>query len=248
MSQKTKNKTIAIAGGLGTLGFYLALKLSDTYNVIIGDNNLKKFNKNKKLINSNKIIFFKGDLSKEKDIKKFINFGIKSFKKIDYSINCCYPRNKSWNDDFENLKEISLNRNISDHLGGSIIYSQKFIKHFLKNKKGKLILISSIQGVAAPKFEHYKNLNMNSPIAYSAIKSGIIAITKYLAKYYGKKNIQVNCVSPGGINANQNKKFKVRYRKSCLSRVIRTRRYIFISIIFTVRKIKLYKWSKYNCR
>ena len=58
---------------------------------------------------------------------------------------------------------------------------------------------------------------MNSPIAYSAIKSGIIAITKYLAKYY-EKNIQVNCVSPGGINANQNKKFKVRYRKSCLSK------------------------------
>ena len=66
MSQKTKNKTIAIAGGLGTLGFYLALKLSDTYNVIIGDNNLKKFNKNKKLINSNKIIFLKVTYQKKK--------------------------------------------------------------------------------------------------------------------------------------------------------------------------------------
>jgi NAD(P)-dependent dehydrogenase (short-subunit alcohol dehydrogenase family) len=75
-------------------------------------------------------------------------------------------------------------------LGGSIIYSKKFIKYFLNKGDGKLIHISSIQGVAAPKFDHYKDLEMSSPIAYTAIKSGIIAITRYLAKYYGKKNIR----------------------------------------------------------
>jgi NAD(P)-dependent dehydrogenase (short-subunit alcohol dehydrogenase family) len=59
---------------------------------------------------------------------------------------------------------------------------------------------------------------MNSPIAYSAIKSGIIAITRYLAKLYGKKNIQINCISPGGIKENQSKVFVKRYKKSCLSK------------------------------
>ena len=37
---------------------------------------------------------------------------------------------------------------------------------------------------------------MSSPIEYSAIKSGIISITKYLAKYYKKNNIRINCISP----------------------------------------------------
>ena len=77
------------------------------------------------------------------------------------------------------------------------------MKTFLKQKVGNLILISSIQGTQAPKFEHYKNLNMTSPIEYSAIKSGIISITKYLSKYYKNKNIRVNCVSPGGIDDKQ---------------------------------------------
>ena len=60
---------------------------------------------------------------------------------------------------------------------------------------------------------------MNSPIEYSASKSGIISITSYLSKYYrNKKNIRINCVSPGGIKSNQNKKFLQRYKKSCINK------------------------------
>ena len=86
---------------------------------------------------------------------------------------------------------------------------------FLENNGGNLIHISSIQGLGAPKFEHYENTNMTSPIEYSAIKAGIISITKWLAKYYKNKNIRVNCISPGGISDNQNEDFIKKYRNSC---------------------------------
>ena len=56
---------------------------------------------------------------------------------------------------------------------------------------------------------------MSSPIEYSAIKAGIISITKWLAKYYKNKNIRVNCISPGGISDNQNEEFIKKYRNSC---------------------------------
>ena len=56
---------------------------------------------------------------------------------------------------------------------------------------------------------------MNSPIEYTAIKSGIISITKYLAKLFIKKNIRVNCISPGGIESKQPVKFKKKYKKDC---------------------------------
>ena len=63
---------------------------------------------------------------------------------------------------------------------------------FLNNNGGNLLHISSIQGIGAPKFDHYKKTDMTSPIEYSAIKAGIIAITKYLAHFYKNKNIRVN--------------------------------------------------------
>ena len=66
----------------------------------------------------------------------------------------------------------------------------------MKQNYGSLILLSSIMGLNNPKFDTYKGTNMSSPIEYSAIKSGIISITKYLAKYYSKKNLKINCVSP----------------------------------------------------
>lgn len=225
-----KKKTIAISGGLGKLGFDLAIELSKTNNVIIGDNNIKKYKKSEKNIILNNIKFFHGDLCKEKEIEKFVKYGIKYFKKIDYTIHCLYPKNKNWNDSFFNLKQLSLGENIANHLAGSIIYSQKFIKHFLKNKKGKLILVSSILGIFAPKFEHYKGLKMDSPITYSAIKAGIISITKYLAKRYGDKNIQVNCISPGGIKNNQHKLFINRYKKSCLTKGLLNSKDLYSSI------------------
>jgi NAD(P)-dependent dehydrogenase (short-subunit alcohol dehydrogenase family) len=56
---------------------------------------------------------------------------------------------------------------------------------------------------------------MVSPIEYSAIKSGLISVTRYLAKYYQGMNIRVNCISPGGILDNQPDKFLHKYRASC---------------------------------
>ena len=79
-------------------------------------------------------------------------------------------------------------------------------------------MISSIQGVMAPKFHHYRNLNMTSPIEYSAAKAGIISLTRYLSKYIQNKNLRINCVSPGGIYDNQNKIFAKRYKNDCVSK------------------------------
>lgn len=84
---------------------------------------------------------------------------------------------------------------------------------------GHLILFSSILGIQSPKFEHYLKSNMISPIEYSAIKSAIISICKYLAKYYKNKNIRINSISPGGIkDMSQSKLFLKKYRASCNSK------------------------------
>jgi NAD(P)-dependent dehydrogenase (short-subunit alcohol dehydrogenase family) len=89
------------------------------------------------------------------------------------------------------------------------------LRCFQDQGHGSLIHLSSIQGVQAPKFEHYVGTGMSSPIEYAAIKSGIISITRWLAKYAANQNIRVNCVSPGGILDAQPEEFLRRYRQSC---------------------------------
>jgi len=216
---KKNKKTILITGGAGRMGSDLAANLlKEGHNVILGDLNKSELLKIKKKLKSQNLLVYPANLSQKKNIDKFINFGLKKFKKIHGAVHCAYPRSKKWGKKFEDLEDKYLNQDLQNQLGGTIIFSQRIMKTFLKQKVGNLVLISSIQGIQPPKFEHYKNLNMTSPIEYSAIKSGIISITKYLSKYYKNKNIRVNCVSPGGIEAKQSKIFKTRYKNSCNSK------------------------------
>ena len=215
-----KNSTFIITGAGGRIGYSLTEAIiSKGGRVIIGDINKKKIlqlkNKLGKEISEKKLLYYIGDLTKGKNIKKLINKGLRKFKKIDGAIHCMYPKSKGWGDRFENIKEENLKLDLNNQLGGAIIFSQKILKYFVKVKKGNLIHISSIQGIRSPKFDHYRNLKMMSPLEYSAIKSGIISLTVYLAKYYKNKNLRINCVSPGGIQSNQPKKFSKRYRSSC---------------------------------
>lgn len=216
---KARKEVVAITGGCGRIGSALAedlLKLG--YKILLGDIDKNKLIKFKKKSKSPNIEIFFGDLTVKKNIDSFISFGLRKFKKIDSVVCCSYPKSKEWGARFENLKENFLKEDLYNHLGATIIFCQRIIKYFLRKKKGNLILISSIQGMQAPKFEHYHNLKMSSSIEYSAIKSGIIAMSRYLSKYCKHKNIRVNCVSPGGIKDNQPNLFIKRYKKSCNSK------------------------------
>ncbi len=119
-------------------------------------------------------------------------------------------------------------------MGLPILISKEICKQFLINGSGKLINIASIQGISAPKFDHYENTKMVSPIEYSIAKSGIISLTKYLAKYFKGKKIIVNCVSPGGIKSNQPLNFQRRYNKSCNSKGLLNGKDIVNAIIFLI--------------
>ncbi len=163
-------------------------------------------------------IYYQVDINEidllEKSIIDFEN----KIGKINSAIHAAYPKSKNWGINFEDLNQKDLFNNLSFQLGGAIMFSQLIIKKFIDYGGGNLIHISSIQGLGAPKFDHYENTNMTSPIEYNAIKSGIISVTKYLAKYYGGKNIRVNCISPGGILDEQPISFKKKYKMDCNSK------------------------------
>lgn len=155
------------------------------------------------------------DLTLSENIQVVIEQFLRINNTIDGLVHCSYPRSAQWGTPFEHITQKALNKDICDQLGSAIILSQKIILQFIRQGHGNLIHISSIQGISSPKFEHYKDTDMQSPIEYSAIKSGIISMTKWMAKYYSNRNIRVNCVSPGGILDNQPQVFLDRYRSSC---------------------------------
>ena len=204
------NKNILILGGSGLIGTQIVKNLvSVGYNVYVMD---KK--KNKYLTKKNLILC---DISKINLFNQKFDLLTKK-EKIDTVINLSYLKNKNWGKKFLKLKPNDVKENLFLQLGTIILTSQKIIDYFISKKKGNLILFSSIQGISAPKFSHYNNTNMSSPIEYSAAKAGIINMTKYIAKFCEKKKIRVNCISPGGVLDNQPKKFIKRYKESCLSK------------------------------
>lgn len=210
-------KTIIVTGGFGVIGLALSKNLlNQGHNIVLVDNktNQAKSFKDK----SSNLLVIKTNLNKENEIRKTIRLSLKKFNQIDTLVHCAYPKTKDWGKTLKNLRQESLNKNLNNQLGSTIILSKIIINQFLKQKFGNLILLSSIMGLNNPKFETYKGTNMSSPIEYSVIKSGIISITKYLAKYYAKKNLKINCVSPGGVKSNLPKRFINNYRKHCNSK------------------------------
>ena len=72
--------------------------------------------------------------------------------------------------------------------------------------------MSSIYGLVGQDISIYKNTKMTESMTYSVIKGGINNLTRQMASYYGKSNIRVNSICPGGIQEkNHNKKFVKKY-------------------------------------
>lgn len=164
---------------------------------------------------SNKICSFVADTSNTAGIDSLFSEINLSVGSIDSAVHCAYPRSKGWGAKFEDIQEQDLFLDLQSQLGGAILFSKRILRYFQEQGHGSLIHLSSIQGVQAPKFEHYVGSGMSSPVEYAAIKAGVISMTRWLAKYYANQNIRVNCVSPGGIRDSQPDLFLHRYRESC---------------------------------
>lgn len=147
-----------------------------------------------------------------------VNQSLKKFRRLDAAIHAAYPRSAGWGAVFGELLDECVFEDVSKQIGGAILFSQTVISHFQQVGSGNLIHIASIQGVCAPKFDHYVGTDMTSPIEYAASKSALISVTRYLAKYLKGKNVRVNCISPGGVFANQPDSFIQKYKSSCCSK------------------------------
>ncbi len=213
------NQTVLITGAAGRIGSAIANQiLEDGGTVLLTDiNKAKLITLKNKFLSEGKenVHMFIADITTSDGIEKLLKECLNEVNKIDSAIHSAYPTSSGWGAKFENIIQSNLDKDLSMQLGGAIIFSQIILKYFVQQNKGNLIHVSSIFGCQAPKFNHYEGTNLTSPIEYAAIKSGIISITRWLAKYYKNQNIRVNCISPGGILDKQPISFIEKYRENC---------------------------------
>jgi len=213
------SKVVLVAGACGLLGQQIVREIVEQNGCVLAtDIDAEKAKNLFQSLPSEQVHFAPMDITDADSIDKAIAIGSDYFGLLDACVNSAYPRSEKWGKSFEELEIEYIQENLKLQLGGAIILSQRLMKQFVLQEHGNFIHISSIQGIAAPKFEHYDGTSMSSSIVYSAVKSGVIAMTRWLAKYNKNKNIRVNCVSPGGILDNQPQSFLEKYRASCTSK------------------------------
>ena len=183
-----KNKNIIITGASGGIGNELVKKfLSLGGNVLGSGTKTEKLDLLKKKYPSIKVKKF--DMSDHSKIEEFIDNAALELGGLDILIN-----NAGTNVDNLSLrmKDEEWKKVIDINLTSTFLLSKHAIKKMLKNKFGRIVNITSIVG-------HTGNLGQSN---YSASKAGVTGMSKSLAIEYAKKNITVNCVSPGFIVSN----------------------------------------------
>ena len=201
-----KNLNIILTGGTGVIGNAIIDKLiSAGAHVIATGTNEEKL----KIIKDKykELNVMKFNLSDHGGIDKFVEDCSKSFSnKIDVLIN-----NAGITQDNLSLrmKEDEWKNVIDINLTSTFLITKSVLKKMLKLKNGKIINVTSVVG-------HTGNIGQAN---YAASKAGIIAMSKSLALEYGKKNITVNCVSPGFIVSNMTAKISDEHRELMKSRI-----------------------------
>tara|TARA_B100000427_G_scaffold200334_1_gene166517 strand:- start:29 stop:766 length:738 start_codon:yes stop_codon:yes gene_type:complete len=201
-----KNTNVVLTGATGGIGnSILDTLVSAEANVLATGTNEEKLNTIKNKYQSVKVKKF--DISKHKEIENFINeINDEMGNKIDILINNAGVTNDNLS---IRMKEDEWKRVIDINLTSTFLLSKNVIKKMLKNKKGKIINITSVVG-------HTGNIGQAN---YTASKAGLVAMSKSFALEYGKKNININCVSPGFITTDMTNKIDENYKETLKSKI-----------------------------
>jgi 3-oxoacyl-[acyl-carrier protein] reductase len=201
-----ENKNIIVTGASGGIGNAIIKKLSDAgANILASGTKIEKLEELKKNFDKIKILRF--DISQSDKIEEFIeNATTELGGSLDGIIN-----NAGITQDNLAIR-MSLDewqKVININLTSTFLMSKFAIKKMLKTKSGKIVNITSVVG-------HTGNLGQAN---YTASKAGIVAMSKSLAIEYAKKNINVNCISPGFIRTAMTDKIDDKFKEVIVSKI-----------------------------
>ena len=199
-------KNIIVTGASGGIGNSIVEKLfKNGANILATGTKKEKLDELKSKFKNLKILKF--DISQSEKIEEFIE---NATNELGGNLDCIINNagitqdNLAIRMNFEEWQKV-----IDINLNSTFLLNKYSIKKMLKNKKGKVINITSVVG-------HTGNLGQAN---YTAAKAGIIAMSKTLAIEYARKNININCISPGFIKTAMTDKIDTKFKEIIISKI-----------------------------
>ena len=201
-----KGKNIIVTGASGGIGNSIVKKLYECgANILATGTRIEKLEQLKK--DFEKINILKFDISETQKIEEFINNATKA---LGGSLDCIVNNAGITQDNLAIRMSLDEWKKVIDlNLTSTFLISKFAIKKMLKNKFGKIVNITSVVG-------HTGNLGQAN---YTASKAGIVAMSKSLAIEYAKKNINVNCISPGFIKTEMTDKIDEKFKETIIAKI-----------------------------
>jgi len=201
-----KDKKIIVTGASGGIGNSIVEKLIEKgASVLASGTRIQKLEELKSKFKNIKILQF--DISQNDKIEEFID---NASKELGGNIDCIVNNAGITRDNLAIRMSLEEWQKVIDiNLTSTFLLSKFAIKKMLKNKSGKIINITSIVG-------HTGNLGQSN---YTASKAGIVAMSKSLALEYAKKNININCISPGFIKTAMTDKIDDKFKENIISKI-----------------------------
>ena len=201
-----KDKNIIVTGASGGIGNSIVEKLNQYgANILATGTRIEKLEELKVKFSNIKI--FKFDISQHDKIEEFIN---NATEELGGSLDCIINNAGITKDNLTIRMSLEEWTKVIDiNLTSTFLMCKYSIKKMLKNKSGKIINITSVVG-------HTGNVGQAN---YTASKAGIVAMSKSLAIEYAKKNININCISPGFIKTAMTDKIDDKFKEVILSKI-----------------------------
>ena len=201
-----RKKNIIVTGATGGIGNSIIKKL-DEYgaNILASGTKSEKLEDLKKRFSNLKLLKF--DITQSEEIENFID---EATSQLGGKLDCIVNNAGITQDNLAIRMSLDEWKNVIDiNLTSTFLMCKFAIKKMLKNKKGKIINITSVVG-------HSGNLGQAN---YTASKAGIVAMSKSLAIEYAKKNININCISPGFIKTAMTDKIDNKFKEVIISKI-----------------------------
>lgn len=218
-----RDKVVVVSGGCGLLGREFARAIAGAGGTpVIADvdaaTGAKTAESLKEETGNPNVLFVSLDITSKASVADSIAAVKEKFGRIDALVNSAYPRNRNYGREFFEVEYSDFCENVDMHLGGYFLMCQQYASYFIWQGYGNILNVASVYGVIPPRFEIYRGTSMTMPVEYAAIKSSLIHLTRYIAKYLKGRNIRVNAISPGGIIDGQPESFLHRYGSYSLSK------------------------------
>ena len=201
-----KDKNFIVTGASGGIGNSIAEKLHEQgANILATGTRIEKLEDLAKKFNGVKTLKF--DISQHEKIEEFIN---EATEKLGGSLDGIVNNAGITKDNLTIRMSLEEWTKVIDiNLTSTFLMCKYSIKKMLKNKSGKIINITSVVG-------HTGNVGQAN---YTASKAGIVAMSKSLAIEYAKKNININCISPGFISTAMTDQIDEKHKEAIIAKI-----------------------------